>query len=198
VLREVGLETALGPGATLPSDVVVAGPSPARGSSGFLNGHALLEMVAAVHQRVRASLAARRFPLIYGADCTVLLGAIPALKEVHGTAGLVFIDGHEDATPMELSASGEVANMEIALLLGITGDRAPGPLHDSLGCPDPLAVAMLGQRDSAYRRQLGVPSSAGRVQLRPTTELLTCLSRLRPESAWNSSGRHLARIAARD
>src|SRR5690349_15155886 len=50
VLREVGLETALGPGATLTSDVVVAGPSPARGSSGFLNEHALLEMVAAVHQ----------------------------------------------------------------------------------------------------------------------------------------------------
>lgn len=93
MLREVGLETALGPGATLTSDVVVAGPSPARGSSGFLNEHALLEMVAAVHQRVRASR---------GADCTVLLGAIPALKDVHGTAGLVFIGGHEDATPMEL------------------------------------------------------------------------------------------------
>ena len=140
----MGLETALGPGATLPSDVVVAGPSPARGSSGFLNGHALLEMVAAVHQRVRASLAARRFPLIYGADCTVLLGAIPALKEVHGTAGLVFIDGHEDATPMGLSASGEAANMEIVLLLGITSERAPGPLHARLGCLDPRAVAMLG------------------------------------------------------
>jgi hypothetical protein len=101
-------------------------------------------MVAAVHQRVRASLAARRFPLIYGADCTVLLGAIPALKDVHGTAGLVFIDGHEDATRKELSASGEAANIEIVLLLGITSERAPSPLHASLGVPGPAGGGHVG------------------------------------------------------
>src|SRR6266568_3197084 len=39
--------------------------------------------------------------LIYGADCAVLLGAVPALADVLGGAGLVFIDGHEDATTME-------------------------------------------------------------------------------------------------
>lgn len=68
-----------------------------------------------------------RFPLIYGADCAVLLGAIPALRDVHGQAGLLFIDGHEDATTMEMSPDGEAANMEIALLLGphrIAGARA--------------------------------------------------------------------------
>jgi arginase len=171
VLREAGLEAALSAGATLISDVVVAGPSPARGSSGFLNELALLEMVAGVYQRVRASLAARHFPLLYGADCAVLLGAMPALEEVHGKAGLVFIDGHEDATPMELSTSGEAANMEIALLLGITGERVAGPLHDRPRSLDPRAVAMLGQRDDVYRRETGVPSIADLVQLRPAAEL---------------------------
>ena len=171
VLREAGLEAALGPGANLTSDVVVAGPSPARGSNGFLNEHALLKMITAVHQRVRASLDAQHFPLLYGADCAVLLGAVPALKEVQGKAGLVFIDGHEDATPMELSASGEAANMEIALLLGLTGARAPGELQDRFRSLDPRALAMLGQRDGAYRRQIGVPSIAGRVQLRPAAGL---------------------------
>lgn len=171
VLREAGLEAALGPRANLTSDVVAAGPSPARGSNGFLNEHALLKMITTVRQRVRASLAARHFPLIYGADCAVLLGAVPALEDVQGKAGLMFIDGHEDATPMELSASGEAANMEIALLLGITGERTPGELHGRLRSLEPRALAMLGQRDAAYRRQIGVPSIADRVQLRPAAEL---------------------------
>lgn len=61
----------------------------------------------------------------------------------------MFIDGHEDATPMELSASGEAANMEIALLLGITGEQVLGPLHGRLPSLDFEAVAMLGQRDAA-------------------------------------------------
>jgi arginase len=51
--------------------------------------------------------------------------SVPALADLAGDAGLVFIDGHENATPMELSASGEAANMEVALLLGLTGQQAP-------------------------------------------------------------------------
>ena len=42
----------------------------------------------------------------------------------------MFVDGHEDATPMELSTSGEAANMEIALLLGLTGERALDQLEN--------------------------------------------------------------------
>lgn len=171
MLREAGLEAALGARANVTPDVVVAGPSAVRGRSGFLNERALLQMVAAVYDRVRASLAAGHFPLVYGADCAVLLGAVPALKDVHGKAGLVFIDGHEDTTPMELSASGEAANMEIALLLGITGERLPGPLHSRVRSLDFEALAMLGQRDDAWRREIGVPSITGRVQLRPADEL---------------------------
>ena len=171
VLREAGLEAALGLRVKTTPDVVVAEPSAARGSSGFLNERALLEMVTAVYRRVRASLAARHFPLIYGADCAVLLGAVPALRDVHGKAGLVFIDGHEDATPMELSTSGEAANMEIALLLGITGEQVPGSLHGRLPSLDFETVVMLGQRDDAYRHEIGVPSIADRVQLYPAAGL---------------------------
>ena len=67
-----------------------------------------------LYHRVRAALARGRFPLVYGADCAVLLAAVPALASVVSEAGLVFIDGHEDATLMELSATGEAANMEVA------------------------------------------------------------------------------------
>jgi arginase len=170
-LREAGLAAALQGCASLTPDVVVSAPSSSRGPSGFLNECALLEMVDMLHGRVRAALARGRFPLLYGADCAVLLGAVPALAGALGAAGLVFIDGHEDATPMELSTSGEAANLEVAFLLGLTGQRAPEPLRSSTGVLRPEAIVMLGMRDELYRREIGVPTIADRVRLRPAAEL---------------------------
>ncbi len=170
-LRDAGLAAALRERATLTPDVTVAAPSAARGPAGFLNERALFEMVATLRGRVRAALSQGRFPLVYGADCAMLLGAVPALVDVLGGAGLVFIDGHEDATLMERSTSGEAANMEVALLLGLTGQAAPQPLRGSVGVLEPAAIAMLGMRDHLYRRELGVPTIADRVWLRPAADL---------------------------
>ena len=111
-----------------------------------------------VQARVRATVAQGRFPLIYGADCAVLLAAVPALADVLGGAGLVFIDGHEDATTMESSTTGEAANMEVAFLLGLTGQRAPEPLRSHAGVLRPEAIAMLGMRDGLYRREIAAPN----------------------------------------
>jgi hypothetical protein len=132
-LREAGLAGALRERVSLTPDVIVSEPVPLRGPSGLLSERALLDMVAVLSGRVRGALARGRFPLVYGADCAVLLAAVPALADVAGAAGLVFIDGHEDATPMELSASGEAANMEVAFLLGLTGQQAPESLRAALG-----------------------------------------------------------------
>lgn len=159
VLREAELAAALPRSARVLPDVRLPEPSPTRGPlADFLNERALLEMVEAVHTRVRSTLQEGRFPLIYGADCAVLLGAMPALAEVEGNAGLIFIDGHEDATSMELSTTGEAANMEVALLLGHTGERAPAALRRHLPALPPSAIVMLGQRDGRYRAEIGAPS----------------------------------------
>jgi arginase len=128
-------------------------------------------MVDALYRRVRSSLSAGRFPFVYGADCSVLLAAVPALRDIAGRAGLVFVDGHEDATPMDLSTSGEAANMEIALLLGLTGERAPQALRDRLPALPPGAVAMLGPRDHLFRQAADVPTVADRVWLRSADEV---------------------------
>ncbi len=170
-LREAGLAEALQARAGVTPDVVVSEPAPVRGPSGLLNERALLEMVDVVYDRVRAALARGRFPLVYGADCAVLLAAVPALASVVGEAGLVFIDGHEDATPMELSATGEAANMEVAFLLGLTGQRAPEPLRSRAGVLRPEAIAMLGMRDDLWRREIAVPTIADRVRLLPAADL---------------------------
>src|SRR5919109_4978679 len=74
-LREAGLAAAI-PYGRLAPDVTVSPADPARGPrAGLVNERALLEMVETVRARVRKTLAAERFPLLYGGDCAVLLGA---------------------------------------------------------------------------------------------------------------------------
>ena len=72
---------------------------------------------------------------------------------------------------MERSASGEAANMEVALLSGLTGQHAPEPLLSRVGLLRPEALAMLGMRDDSYRRQIEAATIAGRVRLIPATDL---------------------------
>lgn len=186
-LREAGLPAAF-PSPLIASDIAVSEPDPSRGPlAGFFNERALLEMVEAVYARVGAALRAGRFPLLYGGDCSVLLGAVPAIRDVCGTAGLLFVDGHEDATTMEGSTTGEAANMEVALLLGMTGAHAPEPMRSRLPALRCESVAMLGQRDANYRSEIGVSSIADRVLLHKADEL-----RRDPEQIAADSAAHVA------
>lgn len=72
---------------------------------------------------------------------------------------------------MEESTTGEAANMEIALLLGMTGEQAPEPMRSRLPALQPGALEMLGQRDADYRREIGTASIASRVDLHDAEEL---------------------------
>lgn len=170
VLRENGLPAAVSDARLL--DDVTSGPQTAdRGPSGFGNESALLAMVDGVYERTRASLGEHRFPLLYGADCAVLLGIIPALRDEDGAAGLLFVDAHEDATAMELSPDGEAANMEIALLLGLAAAHSESSLTRRMPALLPADVVLLGQRDGRYREGISVPSISDQVAVLPVDEL---------------------------
>lgn len=170
-LRDAGLYHAL-PGARVRPDIVTSAPDPARGGvGGFVNEQALTEMVDAVYAQVRGTLEEGRVPLLFGGDCAVLLGAVPAVRDARGSAALLFVDGHEDGTTMEESTTGEAANMEIALLLGMTGSRAPEPIRRHLPALARDAVEMLGQRDVNYRRAIGVSSIADHIRLHDADEV---------------------------
>ena len=128
--------------------------------------------------RPRASgVAGWSVPVRLRRRCAALLGAVPAVRDVCGSAGLLFVDGHEDATTMDESTTGEVANMEVALLLGMTGETRADPMRSRLPVLRPEAIAMLGQRDANYRGEIGeaehrgsLPSMARRSCARSRTD----------------------------
>ena len=163
-LRDAGLGGAFGEHAVLSdTDLTLPPPDPARAAgSGLMNEAALLALVDALHEQVGAALSANRFPIVYGGECSVLLGAITSLRDVRGRAGLVFLDGHEDTTSLDASPDGEAANMEIGLLLGITGQLAPAQLRRRLPALESEALAELGPRDHELRRSLNIASLADR------------------------------------
>ena len=57
------------------------------------------------------------FPLVLGGDCSIVLGAMLALKR-RGRYGLLFIDGHADFYQPEVNPNGEAASMDLAFATG--------------------------------------------------------------------------------
>ena len=90
-------------------------------------------------------LDAGEVPLVLGGDCSVLPGALLALRR-RGRYGLLYIDGHRDLLTPARSQHGAAAGMALALALG----HGPESLV-SLGGYRPLVdahdVLVLGHRD---------------------------------------------------
>ena len=88
----------------------------------------------------------RRFPLVLGGDCSIIIGNLLALRRL-GRYGLFFIDGHVDFYQPEASPTGEVADMDLAIVSG----RGPNVLTDIDGLK-PLVrdqdIIVFGYRDA--------------------------------------------------
>ncbi len=93
------------------------------------------------------------FPLVLGGDCSILLGIMAGLK-ANGNYGLVFLDAHADFYQPEKSTTGEVADMDLAIVTG----RGPEILTD-IGNLKPYVedqnVIHIGQRDAHETKEYG-------------------------------------------
>src|SRR4029079_3866742 len=132
----------------------------ARGRTTLVNERALLAMTRALNERVGSAVSTGRLPIVYGGDCSTLLGIVTGLRDHVGEVGLVFIDGHEDTMPLDVSEDGEAANTELGLLLGLTGRTWGGELGDRLPALRRDRLVVLGPRDDAWRSRFNVGTLA--------------------------------------
>jgi arginase len=95
----------------------------------------------------------KRFPLVLGGDCSILIGSLLALRRL-GTYGLFFIDGHADFYQPQVSPTGEVADMDLAIVSG----RGPNVLTNIDGLK-PLVkdqdIVVFGYRDAEEAASYG-------------------------------------------
>jgi len=186
VLREQGLRAALAsrPGFTDAGDLALPAPQPARGGSGLLAEEELIVMIGQVREAVLAARRRGQFPLLLGGDCPVILGALAALESEPAPPGLVFIDGHEDAWPPRLSPTGEAADSELGLALGLFDAVVDHRLRSVLPRIRHRDAVAIGPRDQDELAAAGVPTLAGQLRalIRPAqltaTDCAALLARL--------------------
>jgi arginase len=119
----------------------------------LLNPRAIKNYALKLAEAVNGELRKNKFPIVIGGDCSILIGNILALRRL-GRYGLFFIDGHSDYYLPEESSTGEVADMDLAIVSG----HGPDILSD-LDQLKPLVmeqdIVVFGYRDSAQSAQYG-------------------------------------------
>lgn len=95
---------------------------------------------------VSKSLQRNQFPIVLGGDCSIVIGNVLALKRL-GRYGLFFIDGHADFYQPEASPTGQVADMDLAIVSG----RGPDILTNIDGLKPLIPdndIVLFGHRDA--------------------------------------------------
>ncbi len=154
-LRAAGLASELGTADLGNLQVALADPvrDPA---SGIIGLPSLVAATDVIRRATRGLLGAGRRPLLVGGCRSLLIGVAAALGDVSPGAGLAFIDGHLDFYSGTSSPTGEAADMELALILGIGPAEITG-LTGGERLLDPAAVVHLGARDQQEAADCGAP-----------------------------------------
>ncbi|WP_257669742.1 arginase family protein [Parapedobacter tibetensis] len=93
------------------------------------------------------------FPLVLGGDCSILIGIMPGLRS-KGNFGLIFLDAHADFYEPAKSTTGELADMDLAIVTG----RGPDILTDIDNLKpyvEDKNVIQIGQRDAEQTKEYG-------------------------------------------
>ena len=120
----------------------------------LLNAEALREFSEELCRTVSKVLNKKLFPIILGGDCSIIIAPLLALRQLSGRYGLFFIDGHADFYQPEASLSGEVADMDLAIISG----RGPDILADINGLKPYVRdedIVLFGYRDAEQAATYG-------------------------------------------
>ena len=83
----------------------------------IMNADAIKTFSLQLAEIVSTEIAKKSFPIVLGGDCSILIGPLLGLRRV-GRYGLFFIDGHADFYQPQASTTGEVADMDLAIVSG--------------------------------------------------------------------------------
>ena len=88
-----------------------------------------------------------------GGDCSILIGIMSALKAI-GDYGLIFMDAHADFYQPEKSITGEVADMDLAIVTG-RGPEVLTNINNLQPYVEDKNVIHIGQRDWEETKKYG-------------------------------------------
>lgn len=119
----------------------------------IMNAGAIKTFSLQLAKIVSTEIAKKSFPIVLGGDCSILIGPLLGLRRV-GRFGLFFIDGHADFYQPQASTTGEVADMDLAIVSG----RGPDILTN-IDDLKPLVrdedAVVFGYRDAEQSRSYG-------------------------------------------
>lgn len=118
-----------------------------------INSRAIVEFSRSLSKYITDSIHEKYFSLVLGGDCSILLGIMPALKK-YGSYGLIFLDAHADFYEPEKSITGQVADMDLAIVSG----RGPEILTNIDNLKPYVAdqnIVHIGQRDWEETQKYG-------------------------------------------
>lgn len=118
-----------------------------------LNSKSIKDFSLILGETVKLSVQRSHFACVLGGDCSILVGIMSGLKSM-GTYGLLFLDAHADFYQPEKSITGEVADMDLAIVTG----RGPDLLTNLNGCKPYVKeehVMHIGQRDEEEAKKYG-------------------------------------------
>lgn len=119
----------------------------------LLNPESIKDYSLRLADAVNSLLHENKFPIVLGGDCSILIGNLLALRRI-GRYGLFFIDGHADFYRPEESPTGEIADMDLAIVSG-HGPDILSNLEDLKPLVMERDVVVFGYRDSEQSAQYG-------------------------------------------
>jgi arginase len=119
----------------------------------LLNPDAIKTFSLQLADRVSSVILNKRYPIVLGGDCSILIGNLLALRRL-GRYGLFFIDGHSDFYQPEASVTGEVADMDLAIVSG-RGPDVLSNINDLKPLVRDQDIILFGYRDREQASSFG-------------------------------------------